>query len=51
VTPGTHRAAVCTALDGPDSVVTQDVADELVGEGAIRVAVSGRRGQTFPTIC
>jgi hypothetical protein len=37
--PGTHRAAVCTALDGPKSVVTRKVADELVGEGTIRVAV------------
>ena len=44
---GTHRAAVCTALDGPKSVVTQDVADELVGEGMIRVAVRAA-GVNFP---
>jgi NADPH2:quinone reductase len=47
VTLGTHRAAVCTALDGPDSVVTQRVPDERVGPGEIRVAVRAA-GVNFP---
>ena len=47
MTLGTHRAAVCIALDGPESVVTQDVADEVIGAGAIRVAVRAA-GVNFP---
>jgi NADPH2:quinone reductase len=47
MTIGMHRAAVCTALDGPKSVVTQDVADDLVGEGTVRVAVRAA-GVNFP---
>jgi NADPH2:quinone reductase len=47
MTLGTHRAAVCTALDGPKSVVTQDVADGMVGEGMVRVAVRAA-GVNFP---
>jgi NADPH2:quinone reductase len=47
VTPGTHSAAVCTALDGPDSVATQRVRNERVGPGEIRVAVRAA-GVNFP---
>jgi NADPH:quinone reductase-like Zn-dependent oxidoreductase len=47
MTLGTHRAAVCTALDGPNSVVTQDVADDVLGEGMVRVAVRAS-GVNFP---
>lgn len=42
-----HRAAVCTALDGPEAVSTQRVPDGIVGEGTIRVAVRAA-GVNFP---
>lgn len=43
----THRAAVCTALDGPRSVATQQVSDERLRPGSVRVAVRAS-GVNFP---
>lgn len=42
-----HRAAVCTALDGPDSVTTQPVPNERLAGGDVRIAVRAA-GVNFP---
>src|SRR5258705_11314801 len=47
VMPCTHRAAVCTALEGPDCVTTRDVPDAQAGPGTVRVAVRAA-GVNYP---
>jgi NADPH:quinone reductase len=47
VMPCTHRAAVCTALEGPDCVTTSDVPDAQAGPGTVRVAVRAA-GVNYP---
>jgi len=47
VTAGSHRAAVCLALDGPDAVTTQRVPDEDLGPDSLRIAVRAA-GVNFP---
>jgi NADPH:quinone reductase len=47
VTLGTHRAAVCTALEGPDCVTTKHVPNVEAGPGTVRVAVRAA-GVNYP---
>jgi NADPH:quinone reductase len=47
VTLGTHRAAVCTGLEGPDCVTTRHVPNVEAGPGTVRVAVRAA-GVNYP---
>ena len=47
MTMGTHRAAVCTALEGPDCVATRHVPNVEAGPGTVRVAVRAA-GVNYP---
>jgi NADPH:quinone reductase len=47
VTLGTHRAAACSALEGPDCVTTKHMPNVEARPGTVRVAVRAA-GVNYP---